>query len=288
MKKGEKKIVLITGLSGAGKSCALRALEDINFYCVDNLPVPLIEEFIKETKSLQKIVIGVDIRSLEYTKEFSKVFKKLKEKNKDLKLIFVDASDEILERRFSITRRPHPIGGGLSLKEAINKERDQLSEIRKISDIYIDTTNLSPQLLRSYVINHFEPETYKSKFFITIISFGYSYGIPQNIDILFDVRFLENPYFVPELKDLTGEDERVQDFLRRQKDYKILLGKIVNIVKFYIKRTQKELRFSYTVAVGCTGGMHRSVACAIDVAKKIEELGYNVVLIHRDIRRGEI
>lgn len=288
MKKIKKQRILITGLSGSGKSTVLRALEDINFYCVDNLPLPLLEEFLKETEKLERIVIGVDIRSLEYTEKFIKVFKNIKKIYPDIILVFTDSTNETLERRFSITRRPHPLGSNCSIGEAICKERSILKEIKEQSDIYLDTTNLNPHLLRASILNYFEPQTYKEKFLVTIISFGYSYGLPQNADIIFDTRFIKNPYFIPELKDLTGEDKKVQEFLAQQTDYNRLTKKIFSILKFYLPQIQKELRFSFTVGIGCTGGRHRSVALAISLAKFLEESGYNIILIHRDIKRGEI
>ncbi len=287
MKKKSIK-VLVTGLSGSGKSTVLRALEDINFYCVDNLPVPLIKEFLGETKKLKKIVIGIDIRSLEYTKKFRRAFEEIKELYPNIKLIFTDAFDEVLERRFSVTRRPHPLSEKYPLNEAIKKERKYLKEIKELSDIYIDTSNLNIHNLRAKVINLFEPNTYEEKFNITLMSFGYSYGLPQNSDLIFDLRFLDNPYFKPNLKDLTGEDERVQKYLHRQKNYRVFLDKIIKLLRFYIPQVKKELRFSFTIGVGCTGGMHRSVVFAIDLKNALEKMGYNVILIHRDIRRGEL
>jgi len=288
MKKNKKQRILITGLSGSGKSTVLRALEDINFYCVDNLPLPLLEEFLKETKNLEKVVIGMDIRSLEYTEKFAKVFNNVKKTYPNIILIFTDSTNEVLERRFSITRRPHPLGLNCSIIDAIKKERALLSNIKELSDIYLDTSHLNPHVLRANILNIFEPKTYKEKFIITIISFGYSYGLPSNADIIFDTRFIKNPYFVPELKNLTGEDEKVQNYLNNQRPYKLLLNKIMNILKFYIPQIQKELRFTFTIGIGCTGGMHRSVACSIEIAQRLKNMGYNIVLIHRDILRGEI
>lgn len=288
MKKNKKVRFLITGLSGSGKSTVLRALEDIDFYCVDNLPLPLLVEFLKETKKLEKIAIGVDIRSLKYTEGFLELFKKIKKSYPNLNLIFTDSTNETLERRFSITRRPHPLGGNSSIGEAIKKERQLLSQVREFANIYIDTTHLNPHLLRANILNYFEPKKYKEKFIITIISFGYSYGLPANADIIFDTRFIKNPYFVSELRDLTGENKKVQDFLQKQKSFKVLINKIVNFLKFYIPQVQKELRFSFTIGIGCTGGMHRSVACAIFISNFLVKLGYNIALIHRDIKRGEI
>lgn len=288
MKKNKKIRILITGLSGSGKSTVLRALEDIDFYCVDNLPLPLLVEFLKETKKLEKIAIGVDIRSLKYTERFLELFKKIKKSYPNLNLIFTDSTNETLERRFSITRRPHPLCGNSSIGEAIKKERQLLNQVREFADIYIDTTHLNPHLLRANILNYFEPKKYKEKFIITIISFGYSYGLPSNADIIFDVRFIKNPYFVSELRELTGENKKVQEFLQKQKSFRTLINKIVNFLKFYIPQVQKELRFSFTIGIGCTGGMHRSVACAVAVSNFLENMGYNVALIHRDIKRGEI
>lgn len=288
MEKNKPVRVLITGLSGSGKSTVLRALEDIDFYCVDNLPLPLLVEFLKETKKLEKIAIGVDIRSLEYTESFLELFNKIKKLYPNLILIFTDSTNETLERRFSITRRPHPLSSNCSIGEAIKKERQLLSQVREFSNIYIDTTHLNPHLLRANVLNYFEPKKYNEKFIITIISFGYSYGLPSNADIIFDTRFIKNPYFVAELKELTGENKKVQEFLQKQKSYRSLINRIVNLLKFYIPQVQRELRFSFTIGIGCTGGMHRSVACAIEISNYLENMGYNTVLIHRDIKRGEI
>lgn len=288
MKINKKVRFLITGLSGSGKSTVLRALEDIDFYCVDNLPLPLLIEFLKETKKLEKIAIGVDIRSLKYTESFLELFKKIKKLYPNLNLIFTDSTNETLERRFSITRRPHPLGGNFSIGEAIKKERELLSQVREFANIYIDTTHLNPHLLRANILNYFEPKKYKEKFIITIISFGYSYGLPLNADIIFDTRIIENPYFVSELRELTGENKKVQEFLMKQKSFRALINKIVYFLKFYIPQVQKELRFSFTIGIGCTGGMHRSVACAIAVSNFLENMDYNIALIHRDIKRGEI
>ncbi|MEJ5165997.1 MAG: RNase adapter RapZ [Thermoanaerobaculia bacterium] len=288
MKKNKTLRILITGLSGSGKSTVLRTLEDIDFYCVDNLPLPLIERFLKETAKLEKVAIGVDARSLEYTEKFPRFYNKIKKVWPNLKLIFTDSTNEILERRFSITRRPHPLGSNCSIMDAIKKEREILKSIREYADLYIETSNMNIHQLRANILNYFDPETYRKKFIITIISFGYSYGLPSNADIIFDARFIKNPFFVPELKELTGENIKVQKFLEKQRFYKTFLNNIIKLLKFYIPQIQKELRFSFTIGIGCTGGMHRSVAIAIALGKHLEKMGYNIVLIHRDIKRGEL
>lgn len=282
-KNGHLFTIILTGLSGAGKSVALNALEDIGFFCVDNLPTSLIRSFVdlcQKTPSITKIALGVDIRERKFLTNFAETISSLKKIQK-VEIIFLEAKKEILIRRFKETRRPHPLGDK-DLKRALNREGRQLSGIRQLADRIIDTSSLSPHDLRKTISKLYVREK-TMPLSVTLISFGYKYGIPAEADLLFDVRFLPNPNFIEELKPLTGMTAKVKDFVFKQKDSVHFLEKLYSLLDFVIPLYRKEGRSYLIIGIGCTGGRHRSPALAEEVKKFLRGKKVAVSVIHRDI-----
>ncbi|MBI5050325.1 MAG: RNase adapter RapZ [Nitrospirae bacterium] len=282
-KNGHLFTIILTGLSGAGKSVALNALEDIGFFCVDNLPTSLIRSFVdlcQKTPSITKIALGVDIRERKFLTNFAETISSLKKIQK-VEIIFLEAKKEILIRRFKETRRPHPLGAQ-DLKRALNREGRQLSGIRQLADRIIDTSSLSPHDLRKTISKLYVREK-TMPLSVTLISFGYKYGIPAEADLLFDVRFLPNPNFIEELKPLTGMTAKVKDFVFKQKDSVHFLEKLYSLLDFVIPLYMQEGRSYLIIGIGCTGGRHRSPALAEEVKKFLRGKKVAVSVIHRDI-----
>jgi len=286
-----KKLVIISGLSGAGKSQVLNILEDNEYFCVDNLPVKLLDKFItlvRHTKR-DKFAISIDVRSVENVDELSKVYEKYflkKETSIEIIKVFLEASVNVLIDRFSETRRKHPLGG--KLISAIQKEQKILNKIKKISDIVIDTSNLNLSELKNKVLGLLEKKFY-GELNINIISFGYKFGLPLNADLVFDTRFLPNPNYVDSLKDLTGKSKKVQQYLLKFDLTKKFLNFLEDFVSFLIPQVIKEGKNYFTICFGCTGGQHRSVALAEMIYKFLVNLkrknkyNYKVFISHRDI-----
>ncbi|MEK6672436.1 MAG: RNase adapter RapZ [Nitrospirota bacterium] len=280
-------IVIISGLAGSGKTVALRALEDQGFYCVDNLPVTFIKPFasiITSADHKRKVGIGVDIREKEFLPSVKAVLNALRKKY-NVEIIFLEADRDALIRRFKETRRPHPLTStGIHLDEAITKEKDLLSPLREEADKILDTTAYTPHQLRHTISSFYKPQGQDSTMVITVISFGFKYGIPQNIDLLFDVRFIPNPHFVPELRELTGTDNAVKDFVLKPAATQEFMDKTADLLNFLIPHYVNEGKAYLTVGFGCTGGKHRSPAIAEAIAKAIK-MRHNVDtdIIHRDI-----
>lgn len=283
MKDEQKRhIVIITGLSGSGKSVALRALEDAGYFCVDNFPLTLLPHFLKllpEGSEIQRIGIGVDVREMDFLKEVKAIISSLK-KDVFIEIIFLEADPEVIKRRYRETRRPHPLGDDLD--RAIEKERESLLVLRDMADRIQDTSNMTPHDLRHWILANYSREEYKGPV-VTLLSFGYKYGVPQNIDILFDVRFLPNPYFIPELSDKNGLHDEVKDFVLKSHEAIELLQRLRNLLEYLIPQFIKEGKRYIVIAVGCTGGKHRSPAIVEELKKDIERFPVKVSVIHREL-----
>jgi UPF0042 nucleotide-binding protein len=285
MKKllGSPAIVVITGLSGSGKTVALRALEDSGFFCVDNLPIALIDSFISiisRNKDIKKIGIGIDIREKGFLSEIAEVMQALNSKYRT-EMLFLEAAEEVLLRRFKETRRPHPIGGNID--EAIQIERERLSTLKELSDRIIDTSSFTPHQLRKLVISLYRKDKGKKLMTVVLISFGFKFGTPQNIDLLLDVRFLPNPHFVLELRSLKGTDEKVSRYILGKKITRDFMMKIKELIDFLIPHYIEEGRPYLTIAIGCTGGNHRSPAVVEKMKDYLKKYPVQLNVVHRDI-----
>jgi len=275
-------IVIITGFSGSGKTVALRALEDSGFFCVDNLPIALIDSFISiisQNREIKKIGIGIDIREKGFLLEISEVLKTLKNKYL-VDVLFLETEKEVLIRRFKETRRPHPLGG--DIEEAIQAEKEKLSPLRDAADRIVDTSSFTPHQLRQFVISLYGIPIGK-KMTVTLISFGFKFGIPQNIDLLFDVRFLPNPNFVTELKALKGTDKKISDFIFKNTGTKVFMTKIKDFFDFLIPQYIKEGKSYIVIGIGCTGGNHRSPAIVEKLRNYFRKHPVDLNIIHRDL-----
>lgn len=275
-------IVIITGLSGSGKTVALRALEDSGFFCVDNLPIALIDSFvsiISRNKDIKKIGIGIDIREKGSILEIIDVLKNIRNKHQ-IEVLFLETEKEVILRRFKETRRPHPLEG--NIEEAIQIEKEKLSVLRDAADRIVDTSSFTPHQLRQFVTSLYGIPSGK-KMAVTLISFGFKFGIPQNIDLLFDVRFLPNPNFVPELKALKGTEKKVSDFIFKKTGTKVFMTKIKEFLDFLIPQYIKEERSYLIIGIGCTGGNHRSPAIVKKLQRYLKKHPIELNIIHRDI-----
>lgn len=281
-------LVVITGMSGAGKTQAIRALEDLGFFCVDNLPPTLIPRFIELLKEpeghLQKVALVMDIRGGKFFHALEDALNFLNV-NYPFELLFLEASNEALVRRFKETRRRHPLLGESGVLEGIIEERKRLEPLRGLASKVIDTSELSPKQLKQQVVELFGDESHY-KLVITVVSFGYKYGIPLDADLVMDVRFLPNPFYVKELKSLTGEDEKVQTYVLASPETSVFIEKFGEMLKFLIPYYIKEGKTQLVVAIGCTGGQHRSVTLANKIRSMIGNAGYKVIITHRDIARN--
>jgi UPF0042 nucleotide-binding protein len=276
-------IVIITGLSGSGKTVALRALEDSDFFCVDNLPVALIDLFVSivsKNKELKKIGIGIDIREKGFLSEIGNVLKTLRNKYRT-EILFLEAEKDILLRRFKETRRPHPLGG--NIEDAIQIEKERLSLLKEEADRIVDTSSYTPHQLRQFVTSLYRGQKGKKLMTVVLISFGFKFGTPQNIDLLFDVRFLPNPNFVPELKTLKGTDKKVSDYVLKKQVTKAFLNKMKELIDFLIPLYIREGRSYLTIGIGCTGGNHRSPAIIERMQGYLKKHPIDLSIVHRDI-----
>lgn len=282
------KVVVVTGLSGAGKTNAMDWFEDRGFYCVDNMPPALIANFIELTKSskkqIEKAAFVFDARGGAYFSDMKEYINLLKsDENIDCRILFIEASERTLIKRFNETRRAHPLATGSTTKEVIAAEREELKEIRDLSDYIIDTTNLKVAELKQEISKIFEEGSGKSSFLINIKSFGYKRCIPIEADLVLDMRFIPNPYYLPSLKRLTGNNKKVSSYVLRQKVTQDFIKAELEMLEMLIPAYIKEGKYHLNIAFGCTGGQHRSVATADEVAKELRAKGYRVTLEHRDI-----
>jgi len=282
-----KYLLIITGLSGSGKTTAFKALEDLGFFCVDNLPTALIPRLIEMTIAsggkIDRLAIVVDVRLGESEEDFRKLFHKLKKLQFDSKILFFDASDEVLARRYNETRRVHPLARNATLLDGVRAEKEQLSGVRAMADVIIDTTDFSVHDLKNYIYEKFRSRNGEVGLNVTLVSFGFKRGLPHNSDLVFDVRFLPNPNFVEELKDLTGNDAAILDYMNDFPETREIIEKIAGMLEYLFPKYAREGKSYCTVAIGCTGGRHRSVMLSNELSKRLEERGYTVNLIHRDI-----
>lgn len=285
------KFVIVTGMSGAGKSTALKMLEDIGFFCVDNLPVPLIEKFAELTynpnSELSKVAIGIDIRT--GLREVEKALKCLKESGCFYEILFMDAADKVLVKRFKETRRSHPYAVAGRVEEGIHKERKELEYLKGIATYIFDTSKLLTRELKAEIDKVFSKNKGFNNLFITILSFGFKYGIPTDADLVFDVRFLPNPYYIEELKSKTGNDSEVQDYVLGFPEAGIFLDKLEDMLRFLIPNYVLEGKNQLVIAIGCTGGKHRSVTLANMIYERLKtNEHYGIKIEHKDIGKDAL
>ncbi len=277
-------LVLLTGLSGSGKRSVLNTFEDLGFYCVDNLPVALIPKFSElyvEGGEIERAALLVDAREGEQIDKLPRMYRQLVNEH-PATLVFIEASDEALMRRFSETRRPHPLGRGGSIAEGIREERRRMAPIRRLADVVIDTTKFNVHELRQFIIDRFQNPGRKP-LLVSVVSFGFRYGIPADADLVFDVRFLPNPHFVPRLRPFSGKDPRVARYIRSFPQTGEFLRRIESLLLYLIPHYIQEGKSYLTVALGCTGGRHRSVALAEIIRRAVKKKGYSAKVVHRDL-----
>lgn len=286
------RFVIVTGMSGAGKSTTLKTLEDIGYFCVDNLPVQLIMRFAEiayaSDNDINNVAIGVDIRSGVYLEQLSECLKALKESQYHYEILFLDSDDDVLIKRYKETRRNHPLARNGRIEDGIKSERNRIAFLRKEADYIIDTTSLLTRELKAELDKIFIENVKYSNFIVNIVSFGFKYGIPRDADLVFDVRFLPNPYYDLNLRPLTGNDEAIQDFVMQFDEAKEFMNKIADLLEFLIPNYIKEGKNGLVVAVGCTGGKHRSVTLANGIYKELQTLPYSVKIDHRDIDKDAV
>ena len=285
------RFVIVTGMSGGGKSTALKLLEDAGFYCVDNLPVPLIEKFIEliETPNteIQKVALGLDVRTDQNFEATYKSLKQLREKGYLFEILFMDSNDSTLIKRYKETRRKHPLalGEGERLEDGIRKEREVLRKIKEQSDYILDSSKLLTRELKAELDRIFLANEEFNSLMVSVMSFGFKHGIPQDADLVFDVRFLPNPFYLEELKHLTGNDKPVQDYVMQSPEAEGFLQKLLEMLEFLLPGYVKEGKYQLVIAIGCTGGQHRSVTLANELYSRMKNKGnYGLNIKHRDIR----
>ncbi len=286
------RFVIVTGMSGAGKSSVLKMLEDAGYFCVDNLPVQLIEKFAelthKQDANISKVALGVDIRSGDTLEELDSVLDTINQNGYEYEILFLDANDDVLVKRFKETRRNHPLVQEGRVNQGINLERKKLEFLKDRADFIIDTSQLLIRELKLEVEKIFVQGLEYNNFFITILSFGYKYGIPIDSDLVFDVRFLPNPYYIDELKPLTGNDESIKNYVLQFKEAKIFLDKLEDMLNFLIPNYIIEGKNQLVVSIGCTGGKHRSVTLANEMIDRLKKLEYGIKVEHRDINKDSL
>ena len=284
------KLVLITGLSGSGKSVVAKCFEDLSYYTVDNLPLPLLRLFLDKPRQLvpghDRIAVVTDVRAPGFAEEFPRLIAEIDREKTETTLLFLETSDEVLVRRFSETRRPHPLAPDRPVIEGIQHEREILAELRARADMVFDTSEWSIHEIRSQVYREFaNNQDEEPGMVVSLVSFGFKHGIPYGTDLLFDARFLSNPHFVPGLREQTGQDAGVQEYLDRQPDFEELVRRLTELLVYLLPRYRRENRSYLSVAVGCTGGRHRSVALCERLKTRLEKQGWPARVIHRDIAR---
>jgi len=283
------RVVVITGMSGSGKSTALRALEDIGFFCVDNLPVILLPKFLEVqadgARELSKVALVMDLREKYFLEKYTAVFSQMKEMGYRIEILFLDSSDEVLIHRFKETRRSHPLAEKGTVVEGIALEREKLASLRSMADKIIDTSPLNVHQLKDVIQRYCMTSPSDRKLVINLTSFGYRYGVPPDADIVLDVRFLPNPYFVEDLKNLDGNDKRAEDYVMGWEESRTFLEELFKLFEFLIPLYEKEGKSYLNVALGCTGGKHRSVVMLSRLGRFLKDKNYLVNLSHRDIYR---
>lgn len=283
-------IIIITGLSGSGKTTAIRALEDAGYFCVDNLPVALLSSFLdlrtESASATDKLALGMDIREKEFVEKYAQTFEALRSKGYPVNVVFLEASDEVLLKRFSQTRRQHPVGRS-SLLESIRWEREQLQGLKERADKVIDTSQLTAHELKAQIMQYTRRGVRTERVRIGIVSFGFKYGIPPEADMIIDVRFIPNPYFIPELKGLDGRDPTVQAYVKKWPETTAFLERYLSLLDFLIPLYEKEGKSYFNIGVGCTGGRHRSIVVAEEIFAHLNRDNRQVTLRHRDLELGQ-
>lgn len=287
-------IVIITGLSGSGMSSATNAFEDLNYFCVDNLPLTLLPTFARLVQTnddkkphIERAALVVNIREGRFLKEFPAQLRALRKSGLRVLVLFLEASDDVLQRRFSETRRPHPADTGDGLLSAIRAERAAMEEIRALADHITDTSEHTVHTLRRQLIERFCPDENGTPMRVQIYSFGHKYGGPRDLDLLFDVRHLPNPHFVPELRELSGHDRRVVEYLKSSTEVDETLRRFGDLLDYLLPLYQREGKSYVTVGIGCTGGRHRSVMIANALARRLARAGFDASAIHRDVKKAK-
>jgi len=284
-------LVVITGMSGAGKSYALNVLEDMEYYCIDNMPPLLIGEFVNlyennEEKKTSNIAVGVDIRGGEFFFELGEVMESLKGKDIKVETLFLDADDKVLIKRYQESRRTHPLSRSGRVQEGIDKEREIMADIRENATYIINTSKISIWDLKRKIVSMFSPENQEKKGFpINIVSFGFKHGMPNDVDLVFDVRFIDNPYYIEELREKTGLQEEVQEYVMGKIEAQIFLDKLIDMVDFLVPLYVKEGKGQLSIAIGCTGGRHRSVTLAEKLAEHLRQTCHRIIINHLNISK---
>lgn len=283
------RFVIVTGMSGGGKSTAMKMLEDAGFYCADNMPVALIDKFAEllamPNSGIQKAALGLDVRADQSFKDIKKIIASLQASQYSVEVLFLESSDQVLLKRYKETRRLHPLSSDGDIMKGITEERQLLASIRETADYVIDTTNLLTRELKAELDRIFVNNEKYNSLMINIVSFGFKHGIPQDADLVFDVRFLPNPFYLDELKHKTGLDKEVQDYVMAYSEAHEFLDKLSDMISFLIPNYVKEGKYQLVVAIGCTGGQHRSVTLAGELFNRFRNQGeYGLTLRHRDIR----
>lgn len=283
------EFVIITGMSGAGKSQTIKILEDLNYYCMDNMPPALLPNFaelcVSSSKDVNKVAVVADIRSGIFFKDLFNSLEILRSKGIVYRILYLDASDDELVKRYKEQRRPHPLSATGTIIDGIQEERYKLEEVKKRSDYIIDTTNMKLGQLKEELHNIFVQGNILYNLNITLMSFGYKYGIPQDSDLVFDVRFLPNPFYIEELKDFTGNDKNVQDYVMSFDSSEVFIDKLVDMLLFLLPHYVIEGKTNLVISIGCTGGKHRSVTITNRIASILSGQNYRIIVNHRDITK---
>lgn len=287
---GAPRVVIVTGLSGSGKSTAIRALEDLGYFCIDNLPVPLLPKVLELAQSgpsrqeWRRLAFVVDTRDHVHLDQANATLKQLRDEGIDVQVVFLEATDDVLVRRFSETRRRHPVSEARTVPEGIRLEREFLDDIRARADVVVDTSTQTVHTLKALIQERFSDDA-PPPFSISVLSFGFKYGLPIECDLVFDLRFLPNPYFVEELRPKTGLDSDVQQYVLGLSEAVTFLGLFQQMAEFTLPLYEREGKSYLTIGIGCTGGQHRSVAIAETITSRLTNRGWNVSTRHRDLER---
>lgn len=287
------KLVIVTGMSGAGKGTAVKIMEDMGYYCVDNLPIPLVEQFVDFTlqseDELEKVAVSIDIRNSNALSELEEVLERIRQKGIRFEILFLEAEDSVLVKRYKETRRSHPLAGGGRIDKGIGLERKKLAFLKEQADYIIDTSRLLQRELKTELERIFiKNEDYRN-LYITVLSFGFKYGIPTDSDLVFDVRFLPNPYYVEGLRAKTGNDKEIQDYVLQFKEAHEFLDKLEDMINFLIPNYIAEGKNQLVISIGCTGGKHRSVTLANELYKRMmDKKEYGLKIEHRDIGKDAL
>ena len=282
------RFVVVTGMSGGGKSTALKMLEDTGFYCVDNLPVSLVEKFVELVSmpgsEVSKVALGLDVRSDQFFEDTTRILEQLKQKGCKLEILFMEADENVLIKRYKESRRIHPLAMDGRVEDGVRRERDVLGTVRRNADYVIDTTNLLTRELKEELHRILGGTEEYNSLMVTVMSFGFKHGIPADADLVFDVRFLPNPFYIDELKPKTGNDKEVQDYVMSFREAEVFMEKLTDMIQFLIPNYVKEGKYRLVAAIGCTGGKHRSVTLANELYRRMKDQGtYGIKLYHRDV-----